>query len=271
VYRYRTIAALLALTATSFLIGCGGGSDDPDPADDQPTEGTPAEGAPAPTTSIPGPASGSPYAVSPQGTPPAVAPAPADPSSPYATGMAPTEQPVNRFPETQYPIVQLNTNFGAITIELDAQGAQATVTNFLKHVMTGHYDGTIFHEVLDGANRLVIGGGYTTQLTEKSCYSEPVPNEATNGKKNRRGTIAMARRPGKQNSDKCQFFFNVTDNAVLDHSTTTMDGYGYCVFGTVTSGMDVIDRIAGSQVRQHGSFQYLPAQTVVIQSATRVR
>lgn len=270
-YRYRLIAAFLALTATTFFIGCGGSEDPPaegdNPAAEQPTDGTTA----APTASISGPNSDSPYAVSPQDTSADYGNTTVDPNSPYANGIAPTTSPEPRFAETQFPVVQLNTNFGPVTIQLNAQAAPATVTNFLSHVMTGQYDGTIFHEVLDGANRLIIGGGYTTEYTEKPCYSAPVPNEATNGLPNKRGTIAMARRPENVNSDKCQFFFNVTDNPVLDHTSSTLEGFGYCVFGEVTSGMEIIDRIASSQVRQQGNFQYLPAQAVVIQSATRIR
>lgn len=147
-----------------------------------------------------------------------------------------------------YPEVVIKTNHGEITVQLDAKKAPRTVENFLQnYVEIQYYDGTVFHYVDEG---MIIGGGYTPELDEKEARGE-VLNEANNGLKNLRGTIAMARHPDARNSATCQFFFNLQDNASLDHQDLGEEAFdeggdakfGYCVFGKITDGLDVIDRI----------------------------
>ncbi len=181
--------------------------------------------------------------------------------------------------DAKLPRVIVHTNHGDITIELDAEKAPLTVDNFLDYVDRGHYDGTIFHQVVAGY--VILGGGYTEDLQERPA-SAPIRNEADNGLKNTRGTVAMARRPDAADSSTCQFFINLRDNPHLDYSGRTPEEYGYCVFGRVVQGMDVVDRIAKVQVedRQVPSaeagqppevFELVPVQTVRIESVRRLR
>jgi peptidyl-prolyl cis-trans isomerase B (cyclophilin B) len=167
-----------------------------------------------------------------------------------------------------FPQVVLHTSMGSVTLKLDAQRAPGTVANFLDHVRSGHYDETIFHQV--EAGYVVLGGGYRQDLTEKkSRYT--IANEAENGLKNRRGTIAMARQPDAVHSSTCQFFINIVDNQALDHRGPEAESYGYCVFGEVVEGMDVVDRIAQVRVEDRDGFTSLPIQTVLIESVNRRR
>ena len=133
--------------------------------------------------------------------------------------------------------VKLHTNHGVITLELDAEKAPVTVANFLAYVEAGHYDNTVFHRVIDGF--MIQGGGFEPGMKQKAT-GEQIKNEADNGLKNDRGTIAMARTQAPH-SATAQFFINVADNAMLDHPGH--DGWGYCVFGRVVEGMEVVDRI----------------------------
>ncbi len=144
--------------------------------------------------------------------------------------------------EALHPNYEFETSHGKFTVRLDAEKAPRTVENFRNYVASGHYEQTIFHEVIK-APMIVIGGGYTVDLKEKPSLT-PIRNEADNGLKNRRGTIGMVRRANDIDSATCQFFFNIADNDVLNYKAPTPEGYGYCVFGEVTSGMDVLDRIA---------------------------
>ena len=146
-------------------------------------------------------------------------------------------------------LVRFETSKGAITIELDAAGAPKTVENFLRYVDAGHYDGTIFHRVIPGF--MAQGGGYDASY-EKKPTQPPVENEASASAKNVRGTVAMAR-TSDPHSATAQFFVNVADNASLDHSGKTPTGFGYCVFGRVTSGMDVVDAIVNARDGRAGS------------------
>jgi cyclophilin family peptidyl-prolyl cis-trans isomerase len=155
-------------------------------------------------------------------------------------------------------------------VRLDAEKAPLTVENFSNYVARGQYDLTIFHQVLRDPLQIVLGGGYTADLKEKSPLT-PIRNEAHNGLKNRRGTIAMARRPDHQDSATCQFFINIADNDVLNFKARTPEGYGYCVFGEVTEGMDVVDRIAKIPVCDKDQFRNLPVETVVIKSVRQVK
>jgi peptidyl-prolyl cis-trans isomerase B (cyclophilin B) len=160
--------------------------------------------------------------------------------------------------------VELETSMGNFTIELDTDAAPATVENFLAYVEAGHYTDTVFHRVIAGF--MVQGGGYTTSF-DKKPVREPVKNEADNGLKNVVGTVAMAR-TGDPHSATAQFFVNISDNGFLDHSGKNDRGWGYCVFGKVVDGMDVVDEVKGVETGSKGPFKKdAPQEDVVIKSA----
>ena len=162
------------------------------------------------------------------------------------------------------PVVELDTNMGAIVIELNEEKAPKTVENFLNYVKSGHYDGTIFHRIIDGF--MIQGGGMDAEMNEKATNA-PVENEADNGLKNDKGTIAMARTQDPHSATS-QFFINVKDNDFLNHSGKNMQGWGYTVFGKVTSGMDVIDKMRGVPTGRFGMHADVPNEPVVTNSAT---
>ncbi|MFT5120204.1 peptidylprolyl isomerase [Psychrobacter sp. W2-37-MNA-CIBAN-0211] len=162
------------------------------------------------------------------------------------------------------PVVELETNMGAIVIELNEEKAPKTVENFLNYVKSGHYDGTIFHRIIDGF--MIQGGGMDAEMNEKPTNA-PVENEADNGLKNDAGTIAMARTQDPHSATS-QFFVNVKDNDFLNHSGKNMQGWGYTVFGKVTSGMDVIEKMRGVPTGRFGMHADVPKEPVVINSAT---
>jgi peptidyl-prolyl cis-trans isomerase B (cyclophilin B) len=165
------------------------------------------------------------------------------------------------------PQVLIKTSAGDITVELDQDKAPATVKNFLGYVDDGHYAGTQFHRVISGF--MIQGGGYSADFTEKSTR-EPVPNEADNGLKNDRGTLAMAR-TSNPNSATAQFFINHADNAFLNHKAKTPQGWGYAVFGRVVSGMDVVDKIAAVPTGANAKgMADVPKTPVMIESIARV-
>ena len=153
---------------------------------------------------------------------------------------------------------------GSIALELDDGKAPATVANFERYAKDGHYDGTIFHRVIDGF--MIQGGGFTKEMNQKPTR-EPVRNEAMNGLKNRRGTIAMARTM-VVDSATSQFFINLVDNEFLDFRAPTPQGFGYAVFGKVTSGMEVVDAIAKVKTGNVGPHQNVPETPVVIKKVT---
>ncbi len=159
-------------------------------------------------------------------------------------------------------MIKLHTNHGTIVLELDADKAPQTVANFLQYAKEGFYDGTIFHRVIDGF--MIQGGGMEPGMREKPTRA-PIKNEADNGLSNARGTIAMARTPDPD-SATAQFFINVADNDFLDHRAPTPEGWGYCVFGKVVEGMDVVDRIKGVPTTTRGYHQDVPEEDVIIQS-----
>jgi peptidyl-prolyl cis-trans isomerase B (cyclophilin B) len=159
-------------------------------------------------------------------------------------------------------MVKLNTNHGTIVLELDADKAPKTVANFLQYAKDGFYDGTIFHRVINGF--MIQGGGMQSGMVEKQTR-ESIQNEADNGLTNARGTIAMARTPDPH-SASAQFFINVADNDFLNFRAQTQDGWGYCVFGKVVEGMDVVDKIKGVQTGNKGYHQDVPVEDVVIES-----
>jgi cyclophilin family peptidyl-prolyl cis-trans isomerase len=154
----------------------------------------------------------------------------------------------------------MQTSAGKMVIELNAEKAPGTVSNFLKYAKEGHYNGTIFHRVIDGF--MIQGGGFTADMNEKKAGA-PIQNEAKNGLKNQRGTIAMARRPDPH-SATAQFFINHKDNSMLDYPGH--DGWGYAVFGKVTQGLDIVDKIAKVPTGNSGMHQNVPTQPIIIQS-----
>ncbi|MGE5234893.1 MAG: peptidylprolyl isomerase [Acidobacteriota bacterium] len=159
----------------------------------------------------------------------------------------------------------METNKGVIVIELDPEKAPKTVANFLEYVRTGHYFGTIFHRVIPGF--MIQGGGVTADFQGKPLR-DPIENEAGNGLKNLRGTVAMAR-TNAVNSATAQFFINLKDNPFLDYKNSTPDGFGYCVFGKVVEGMDVVDAIAKIPTGSGGPFaKDVPKTPVVIGNVT---
>jgi len=164
------------------------------------------------------------------------------------------------------PRVLLKTNAGEILIELDSQKAPLTVENFLRYVEEEHYDGTLFHRVMP--DFMIQGGGFNADFEEKETH-DPIENEATNGLKNKRGTLAMAR-TGEIHSATSQFFINVVDNDRLDHTATTVRGFGYCVFGRVIEGMETVDKIRKVKTGTRDPHENVPVEPVVIETARRV-
>lgn len=233
--------AMLALVVACWMTGCGGAKPDDSSASAQAALG--GSGAVAAATSI---------------TPTSAKPKP------------PRPKPVD-------PVIVLHTSAGDIQVQLFREKAPQTVDNFLQnYALRQFYDGTIFHHVEAGS--MIIGGGFTSDLAPKETRS-PVFNEAQNGLKNTRGMLAMIREPGNTHSATSQFFINLADNAALDfHSDRAAeDGsvpdedWGYCVFGQVVAGMDIVDRIAQAEVAADGDFAKLPVQPIVIQSIEQVR
>jgi peptidyl-prolyl cis-trans isomerase B (cyclophilin B) len=159
-------------------------------------------------------------------------------------------------------MVKLHTNFGDITLELDAEKAPKTVANFLKYAEKGFYDGTIFHRVIDGF--MVQGGGFMPDLIQKETMAE-IENEAANGLKNEAYTIAMARTPNPHSASS-QFFINTANNSFLNYTASTPQGFGYCVFGKVTAGKEVVDRIGKVKTGNQSGYQDVPLEDVVIES-----
>ena len=170
----------------------------------------------------------------------------------------PSEEPQPEPKEN--PMVVIKTSLGDIKAELFQDKAPLSVANFLQYAKDGHYNGTIFHRVID--NFMIQGGGFTKDMAQKSTRA-PVKNEAANGLKNERGTLAMAR-TSVIDSATSQFFINVKDNDFLNHTAPTPQGFGYCVFGKVVEGMDVVDKIKSVQTGNRGPFQDVPVETVEI-------
>jgi peptidyl-prolyl cis-trans isomerase B (cyclophilin B) len=164
------------------------------------------------------------------------------------------------------PIVQMLTNLGAITIELEAEKAPLSTENFLAYASEGFFEQTIFHRVIPGF--MIQGGGFTVQMAQKKT-NNPIRNEADNGLTNQRGTLAMARTQ-VVDSATCQFFINLADNDFLNHQGKTPNAYGYAVFGRVTEGMEVVDKIAKVKTGNFGQHQDVPKEPVMIQSVTLV-
>jgi len=237
--RAPTLLAVGGLFAGA-LAGCGGSGETPEPpaADSTPTAGEDAaarEEAPSMTDSA------------------------TDTGGSEAEDAAPDIVP-------EGPVVAFRTTLGDIRIELFPDDAPETAENFLRYVEDGFYDGTIFHRVVRGF--VVQGGGFTAEMEEKETRP-PIPNEAQNGLLNSRGTLAMAR-TSDPHSASAQFFVNTRDNAMLDHTGTTMRGWGYAVFGRVISGMETVDRIEATPVVSRAGHNDVPATPVVVESAAVV-
>ena len=160
-------------------------------------------------------------------------------------------------------MVKLHTNFGEITLELDAEKAPITVANFLQYVETDFYSNLIFHRVIDGF--MIQGGGFDTDMKQKST-NPVIKNEANNGLKNDKYTIAMARTPSPDSASS-QFFINGADNEFLNFTAPTSQGWGYCVFGKVTAGTDVIDKILKVKTGSRAGHQDVPVENVIIERA----
>ena len=160
-------------------------------------------------------------------------------------------------------MVRLHTNLGTITIKLDDKGAPWTVANFLSYVEAGHYSNTVFHRVIDGF--MIQGGGFEPGMKQKPTRP-PVKNEADNKVKNANYTLAMAR-TAEPHSASAQFFINVADNAFLDHTAPTPQGWGYCVFGHVVEGAEVVDKIKAVKTGARSMHQDVPVEDVIIERA----
>jgi peptidyl-prolyl cis-trans isomerase B (cyclophilin B) len=163
-------------------------------------------------------------------------------------------------------MINLHTNHGIIGIELDAAKAPVTVENFLGYVKSGHFNNTIFHRVIDGF--MVQGGGFEPGMKQKATGAQ-IKNEADNGLKNDKYTVAMAR-TSDPHSATAQFFINVADNDFLNHTAPNAQGWGYCVFGKVTAGTDVVDKIKGVKTGNRSGHQNVPAEDVIIEKAEAV-
>ncbi len=163
-------------------------------------------------------------------------------------------------------MVKLTTNFGDITLELNAEKAPITVANFLQYVVKGFYDGVIFHRVIDGF--MIQGGGFDTNMKQKATDAE-IKNEANNGLSNDAYTIAMAR-TSIPDSASSQFFINVANNDFLNHTAPTSSGWGYCVFGKVVEGMDVVDKIKGVKTTSKAGHRDVPVDPVIIEKASLI-
>ena len=171
----------------------------------------------------------------------------------------------NNLMENKMTQVTIKTSVGDIQLELNDEKAPITVENFKTIASSGYYEGTIFHRVINGF--MIQGGGLTADMNNKSSGTGPIQNEANNGLPNDRGTIAMARTMDPHSATS-QFFINHKDNAFLNHTGETSQGWGYAVFGMVTEGMDVVDQIAGVATGSSGAYQDVPEEVITIESVT---
>ena len=171
----------------------------------------------------------------------------------------------NNLMENKMTQVTIKTSVGDIQLELNDEKAPVTVENFKAIASSGYYEGTIFHRVINGF--MIQGGGLTADMSNKSSGTGPIQNEANNGLPNDRGTIAMARTMDPHSATS-QFFINHKDNAFLNHTGETSQGWGYAVFGMVTEGMDVVDQIAGVATGSSGAYQDVPVEVITIESVT---
>jgi len=190
------------------------------------------------------------------------------PTSVYAPGKtSPGGMTVKKF-DSKFPEVVLETTLGQITLRLDAEKAPLTVGNFLNYVDRGHYNGTIVHEV--HKNFIALLGGYTENLKERTG-DFPIRNEAANGLENKRYSVAMARLPNAIDSATTHFFINLADNASLNHTGKEADKFGFCVFGEVIAGRDVVDQLNSVSTSAKQDFLALPSTTIAVQNVKRIK
>jgi peptidyl-prolyl cis-trans isomerase B (cyclophilin B) len=161
-------------------------------------------------------------------------------------------------------MIKLHTNHGVITIDLDSEKAPVTVQNFIDYVTSGHFDNTIFHRVIN--DFMIQGGGFEPGMKQKETRHPPIQNEAANGLKNEAYTVAMAR-TSDVHSASAQFFVNVADNGFLNYTSPTSEGFGYCVFGKVIEGKDVVNKIKKVETTNRNGHQNVPLEDVVLQKA----
>jgi peptidyl-prolyl cis-trans isomerase B (cyclophilin B) len=178
--------------------------------------------------------------------------------------MIPGEASSKVNPSKRKNMIKLETNLGDITIELDSEKAPLTTRNFLEYVNSGYYDNTLFHRVIDGF--MIQGGGFEPGMKQKQARA-PIQNEAANGLKNEKYTIAMAR-TSDVHSAAAQFFINVADNASLNYTSSTPRGFGYCVFGRVVDGKDIVDKIKKVKTGSRSGHQDVPLEDVVVLKAS---
>jgi cyclophilin family peptidyl-prolyl cis-trans isomerase len=197
---------------------------------------------------------------------PAATPDPAAEDAVQGSTAKVSKQDATATAKEKYPMVEIKTSKGDIKVRLNREKAPVTVENFLQYVDDGHYNGTIFHRVIE--NFMIQGGGFMPDMQQKPTRA-PIKNEAGNGLQNKRGTLAMARTPAIDSATS-QFFVNVVDNAFLDHRSETPQGYGYCVFGEVIDGMDVVDAIKQVDTGKKGPYSDVPVETVEIIEVTRI-
>ncbi len=263
---HRQLPALLSVIAVALLAGCG--------SSDEPSSADASERSPSSAALATGSGAGSDVASAVQHAAPHPGEGPEELSFPQGlsgpklgASTPGTAQPAN-------PVVEIETSLGVIRVKLLPDKAPITVQNFLSYLQNGFYDGTIFHQVFPGA--VILGGQYTPDYQARKP-GQPIFNEAHNGLKNVRGTIAMARQYNDTHSATCQFFINVKDNPNYDYQQTPAglnappEQYGYCVFGEVTAGMDVVDRIANVPVHDVQGFERTPVEPVVIRSVRQIQ
>jgi peptidyl-prolyl cis-trans isomerase B (cyclophilin B) len=178
--------------------------------------------------------------------------------------MIPGEASSKVNPSKRKNMIKLETNLGDITIELDSEKAPLTTRNFLEYVNSGYYDNTLFHRVIDGF--MIQGGGFEPGMKQKQARA-PIQNEAANGLKNEKYTIAMAR-TSDVHSAAAQFFINVADNASLNYTSSTPRGFGYCVFGRVVDGKDIVDKIKKVKTGSRSGHQDVPLEDVIVLKAS---
>ncbi len=196
------------------------------------------------------------------GSAPPPAEEPKEAPAPAPAGEEPAPAPSQPLPTSGNPIVEMRTSLGTMKIELYPDKAPKTAENFLQYARDGFYDGTIFHRVIEGF--MIQGGGFTPDMSEKETRA-PIENEAGNGLKNVRGSIAMAR-TGDPHSASSQFFINTVDNPFLDFTGKTVQGYGYAVFGQVVEGLETLDAIKKVATGSRGGHDDVPVDVVVIES-----
>lgn len=231
-FGFRCIVACLTMVVLPIAAGCGGDGDKPA---DGPAAINGTDGGKAPSL----------------------------PTSSASASKQPDTDP-------QHPVVVIETSLGGITVELDREKAGLTVDNFLRYIESGHYDQTVFHQVINDSPKVILGGAFNAELSEKKAHP-PIYNEAHNGLKNLRGTIAMAREADAIHSATCYFFLNLTDNEMFDHKDRTLEGYGYCVFGKIIDGVKVADQIGNVEVHDTEQFERIPVETVTIRSMRQIR